>query len=66
MAGGIVATNNGATIDEVEVNNVNITSTNSNAGGIIACTSNKITNATVKEFNSYSKHFSRWYCCNIL
>ena len=49
MAGGIVATNNGATIDEVEVNNVNITSTNSNAGGIIACTSNKITNATVKD-----------------
>ena len=48
MAAGIVATNNGATIDEVEVNNVNVTSTNSHAGGVIACTSNKITNAVVK------------------
>ncbi len=48
MTGGILATNNGSTITGVEVNNVKVTSSNNHAGGIIACTSSKIENATVK------------------
>ena len=49
MAGGIVATNNGSTITDVEVNNVKVTSSTNHAGGVVACTSYKIENADVKD-----------------
>ncbi len=48
MAGGIVATNNNPSLENVEVNNVNIISTNNHAGGIAACTYYKIEEAIVK------------------
>ncbi len=51
MTGGIAATNNGSTIDEVEINNVKVTSQASHAGGVIACTTTKVSNAIVKNSN---------------
>jgi len=49
MAGGILVTNNGSpSVENVEVNNVKVTSSNGLAGGVIVCTYYPITEATVK------------------